>query len=378
MIVTEQTDRLRDVSLCVILDNQAANGAFVACPVMPDYQFSWFRDGAYIAYALVVEGETASAQYKGSMGATWEAAFRFHNWCAARINERAERIERVIVEVNAGNPPNMRDVLNARYTTEGGEGPKEWPEFQLDGIGTWLWSLAEYVKRVGLSPLPVAWESAVDLAARYLVALWRVPCYDCWEERGDAVHISTLAAIFAGLQAASRLIPKLDFSATTEAIRVFVMEQGLTPGGELAKSVGLDMVDANLMMVAVPHALFPVDHPLVAKTMARIERELHATTGGVHRHLSDVYYGGGAWVLLSLHLAWYYAELGEIERARTLFAWVETQADIDGNLPEQVISAMLAPDHYEPWCVERGPIANPLLWTHAEYLIVREKVRAEG
>ena len=31
--------------------------------------------------------------------------------------------------------------------------------------------------------------------------------HDCWEERGDDIHISTLAAIYAGLNAAARLVP---------------------------------------------------------------------------------------------------------------------------------------------------------------------------
>ena len=374
MTFTTTTDQLREISLKVILGNQAANGAYPACPTMPDYQYSWFRDGAYIAYALTLDGEAGSAQFNGSMGAQWESAFRFHNWVAARVIERTDRLERAIAAAQRGETPHMRDVLNARYHLDGHEGPDEWPEFQLDGPGAWLWSLREYVERVGFKPLPNQWEAAIELAARYLAAMWTVPCYDCWEERGSEVHISTLAAIHAGLVAAEALLPELDFASTRADIRAFIEAHGLTPTGELAKSVGLDMVDANLLAVAVPFRLYAPDDPVMLKTVARIERELHATTGGVHRHLADVYYGGGAWVLLALHLAWYYVEAGDVARAREIVAWVETQADDQGYLPEQVISSMLAPDHYAPWVVERGEIANPLLWTHAEYLILQNKL----
>ncbi len=369
----EQIDPLREHSLRVILENQDANGAYIACPNMPDYQFSWFRDGAYIAYALTLDGETISEPFAGSMSAQWESAFRFHSWCAERINERAAGIERAMTSVRNGQSPDMRDVLNARYRADGLEGSDEWPEFQLDGIGTWLWSLDEYIRHVGFTPLPVAWEDAVERAARYLAALWRTPCYDCWEERRGDVHISTLAAIYAGLAAAGRLIPALadEFGRTQAEIRAFVLEKGITPSGELAKSVGLDMVDANLLTAAVPHGLFAANDPLVERTVARIERELHAKKGGVHRHVEDVYYGGGAWVLLALHLGWYYAEAGDLERARAEFEWAITQADSDGNLPEQVNSTMLAPAHYDPWVAQRGAIASPLLWSHAEYLILR-------
>src|SRR5450432_1385284 len=157
-------------SLHVILDNQNANGAYIACPNMPDYQFSWFRDGAYIAYALTLDGDRVGEAYKDSMSAQWESVYRFNTWCAARINERAERMQRAISQVARGTAPDMRDVLNARYRVDGSEGPDEWPEFQLDGLGSWLWSLGVYAEKFGFTPLPIAWEEAVDHAAHYLAA----------------------------------------------------------------------------------------------------------------------------------------------------------------------------------------------------------------
>ncbi len=377
MTINQALD-LREYSRRVILDNQTPEGAYIACPNMPDYQFSWFRDGAYIAYALTLDGDKVGDHYKGSMSAQWESVFHFHNWCAARIHERSERIERAITEAERGEMPEIGDLINARYRADGLEGPDDWPEFQLDGVGLWLWSLAEYVERWGFTPLPIFWEEAATQAAHYLAALWRLPCYDCWEERGQDIHISTLAAIYAGLKAADRLLPAAQYAETCAAIRAFVREHGLTPSGELAKSVGLDMVDANLLSAAVPCGLFAADDPLMVKTVARIERELHAATGGLHRHLEDVYYGGGAWVLLELHLAWFYVERGDLEKARQLVAWVEQQADSEGNLPEQVTSSLLAPDHYDPWVAQRGVIANPLLWTHAEYLIVGHQLKRWG
>lgn len=357
-------------SRAVILDHQQPGGGYLACPNMPDYQFSWFRDGAFIAYALTLDGDTGQLGYNGSMAAQWESAQAFHDWCARVINDHESAIERTIERIQNKTELHTADLINARYTADGRVGPAEWPEFQLDGPGTWLWSLAALVPRMRLEPLPVPWENAVRLVARYLAALWRTPCYDCWEERGNSIHISTLAAIYGGLQAAQKLVPDLDYSGETAAIRAFVLEHGLTPSGELAKSVGLDMVDANLLGVAVPHGMFAPDDSLIVRTVARIERELHAPNSGVHRHLEDVYYGGGAWVLLALWLAWYYVEVGDTGKARALLRWSEDQADAAGNLPEQVVPPMLAPEHYEPWVSQRGYIANPLLWTHAMYMIV--------
>jgi len=76
-------------------------------------------------------------------------------------------------------------------------------------------------------------------------------------------------------------------------------------------------------------------------------------------------------VLLTAWLGWYYAELGEHERAREFLTWVEAQADEAGHLPEQVPHTLNAPLVYQHWLDRWGPIARPLLWSHAAYLILR-------
>ncbi len=359
-------------SLRVILDNQQPGGGYLACPNMPDYQFSWFRDGAFIAYALTLDGARNPIPHSVGIAAQWDSAGKFHAWCARMINNRAEALERSIARAERGEPVVTEDTLNARYRDDGLIGPEGWPEFQLDGPGLWLWSLAKYVEVCRVRPLPLVWENAVVLTARYLSAVWKSPCYDCWEERGDAVHISTLAAIYAGLKAAERLVPGFSFAAVRNEIRDFIHTQGITPHGELAKSVGVDAVDANLLLAALPEdGLLAPDDPLMRRTVKRIERDLLAVGHGVHRHTEDTYYGGGAWVLLGLWLAWYDAQTGNVERAHDLIAWMEAHADAEGNLPEQVNNVMLDSSFYDGWVEQRGKIAQPLLWTHAKYLLAR-------
>ncbi|MBX3085568.1 MAG: glycoside hydrolase family 15 protein [Anaerolineae bacterium] len=369
-------DSLHHRSQQVILDNQQPGGGYLACPVMPDYQYSWFRDGAFISYALTLDGRDFPIQHRVGFAAQWDSAGNFHEWCTRMVNQRAEALERTIRRAQNGEPLVLEDTLNARYQVQGMEGPNDWPEFQLDGPGLWLWSLAKYVEVCRISPLPTSWEAAITLTARYLSAVWRTPCYDAWEERGDAVHVSTLTAIYAGLNAAERLMPQLDFAQTRQTIKEYILTQGLTPTGELAKSIGVDMVDANLLMAALPEGgMLAPDDPLMVRTVARIERDLLAEQHGVHRHVEDTYYGGGAWVLLGLWLAWYKTQVGDPERARELLTWAEAHADAEGNLPEQCNHAMFAPSFYEGWVKLRGEIANPLLWTHAKYLLVLNALR---
>jgi GH15 family glucan-1,4-alpha-glucosidase len=359
----------------VILENQEQGGGYIACPNMPDYAFSWFRDGAFIAYALTIDGLLAPIRHPTGLAAQWDSALRFHDWCARIVNARAEALERSIDRAARGEPIVLADTLNARYTANGAPGPDDWPEFQLDGPAIWLWSLAKYVDVCRLRPLPVIWEAAVELTARYLAALWQSPCYDCWEERGSDVHVSTLTAIYAGLGAAEALVPRLDFAPTRQAIHNLILTDGLTPSGELAKSLQLDQVDANLLFAALPDfGLLAPDDPLMERTVARIERDLTAEGHGVHRHLEDTYYGGGAWVLLGLWLAWYDQQIGRNGNAQRLAAWAEAHADSEGNLPEQVNDVMLDSGYYAGWVEQRGEIASPLLWTHAKYLLVHHQI----
>jgi GH15 family glucan-1,4-alpha-glucosidase len=344
-------------SIQVILDHQDPGGGYLASPTFPDYRYSWFRDGSYTAYAMDLAGERASAH-------------RFHDWCARVVNQREGIVERAIEKTKRGEPLAGADYLHTRYTLAGREGDDTtWPNFQLDGLGTWLWALVEHARITGLSTLPPAWEAAAILVARYLATLWQHPCYDCWEEFGEYVHPYTLAAIYGGLQALRHLGLGEGWGKVMTSIQAFVIEQGAYDG-RLVKSIGNPAVDASLTGVATPYRLLEPANPLMRATVACIEAELRRGGGGVHRYVADTYYGGGAWVLLTAWLGWYYAETQEPEKARETLEWVEEQADEQGNLPEQVPRPLNSPHYLGVWRQQRGEIARPLLWSHAQYIIL--------
>jgi GH15 family glucan-1,4-alpha-glucosidase len=300
-----------------------------------------------------------------------ESARRFHDWCAGVIHRRRESVERAIDKARRGHPLTERDYLHTRYTLEGQEGQDgEWPNFQLDGLGTWLWALAEHVRLTALPALPATWQEAARLTARYLAALWSHPCYDCWEEFGERVHPYTLAAIYGGLEALTSLDVHGGWERTPTAIRDYLLEAGVS-GGRLSKSVGNPAVDASLLGVSTPYRLLEPEDPIVRATVQAIESELRTGGGGVHRYAADTYYGGGEWLLLTAWLGWYYVDVSEERRAQELLAWVEAQADEQGNLPEQVPQTLIAPPYLGQWRQQRGEIANPLLWSHAKYILLR-------
>ena len=254
------------------------------------------------------------------------SAEAFFGWCSDVVRARAGRIRR-------------GEHLHARYTLAGEESEAAWPTYQLDGHGTWLWSLCAHAKRHSRSV--ARFREAGDLCASYVAARWREPCTDWWEER-VGVHPATLACLHAGLAAWER-------------------EEAAPVRAELARAAAVRL-DASLLVLETPFATgatVPLDE---------IERELVSPGGGVHRHRADTYHGGGEWLLLTAWLGWHYATLGRRDEAAAKLEWVAAHARADGHLPEQVAGHLLAPELLEPWERRWGLSACPLLWSHAMYL----------
>ncbi len=349
--------RLIARSIEVITDGQAATGAYLASPTFPTYQYSWFRDGAFIADAMSRVGQVASAE-------------RFFGWCTTVLTDRRD----LILDLVDRGERDVEDValtehLHTRYTVDGKETGTEWQDFQLDGYGTWLWALDEHSRRHGRDRL--AYREAADLTVRYLCTFWASACFDWWEENGQLRHPSTLAPVRAGLLAAATW-PELDSALRQRAVDVaahiseLVDSEGVRDG-HLTKYLGTDAVDASLIACVTPFALYPLDHPVARATVATVEHDL-APHGGVYRFLADTYYGGGEWILLAGFLGWHHREVGNTDRAWELLDWMAAQADSELNLPEQVASHALHPEREAEWIERWGPSASPLLWSHAMYL----------
>jgi GH15 family glucan-1,4-alpha-glucosidase len=214
--------------------------------------------------------------------------------------------------------------FEARYTLDGERDASEWPHRQHDGWGLFLWAVREHCARHGGGG---RWQEAVSATAAQLERVREQPCVDWWEER-EGVHAATLACIAAGL------------------------------GDELDLSRADERLDASLLVL--PFLGFgPVDvSPLVSPG------------GGVHRHLDDVYYGGGEWLLLTAMLG-----LAEPERGGERLEWIAAHATPDGALPEQSQDHLLHPESYGEWVGRWGPPPSPLLWSHAMFLTLDHELR---
>jgi GH15 family glucan-1,4-alpha-glucosidase len=261
--------------------------------------------------------------------------------------------------------------FHTRYTVSGEEGTEPWGNFQLDGYGTYLWGVAEHLKRTNDQALLAEIERSLDATVTYLTEFWGEKNFDCWEEGGDQVHPSTLAAIYGGLQAIFAFLPDPRIKPVCAAIKAYVERYGVE-NGRFTKSVSNKAVDANLLWLCVPFAMVKPDDVRMMRTVEAIEAKL--CTGGVHRYPGDAFYGGGAWILLTAWLGWYYVKAGNLARAKELLAWCEAQTDEQGNLPEQVPEGLFVPEARQEWLDRWGEPAKPLLWSHAMYVVVKREV----
>lgn len=351
---------LRDHSVDVILDNQHPSGAYIASPNFSVYGYSWFRDGAFIAEAMRSVGEQASAE-------------RFHGWAAGVVNARAAQIESLIARSMAGDEPHPDEHLHCRYNLDGSTSTDAWTNFQLDGFGTWLWSVA----RFHADEPPADVRAAAQVLIAYLSQFWGSPSFDWWEESAGHVHVSSVGCIAVGLEAMAE-VPWLGAdarrlaSATVSDIRAAILADGVV-GGHLAKWFGGTGIDASALALIAPLRFIDATSDLAAQTVTEIRE--HLANPGVHRHLDDTYFGGGQWLLLTAMLGLAELATGDPATARCRLVWIEGQAGPNGDLPEQVALNLLHPAYEERWIEQWGPVASPLLWSHAMYLLLHDALK---
>ena len=349
---------LVDASLRTIERGQTRHGAYLAAPTFPTYRYSWFRDGAFIARAMDA----------------WErhdSASAFHTWALRTLDRELQGIGEIAARPSL--PPDRQ--LHTRYAPDGSAGREDWPNFQLDGLGTWLWAYRDHVARLGTTP------SAADLAtvarlAAYLRAAWPQPNFDCWEEHGDRLHPSTLGAIAAGLRAAADLLQDPSHGGAADVIASYVLTHGVSDG-TFVKHIGSTSVDGNLLWLVHGYDIARADTPLACRTVERVLEDLQDPDGGLRRYRGDTYYGGGSWILLTALLAEVEVQQGRHEAAARRLRWIERQATEDGELPEQTAHHLQAPEYLEEWELRWGPSACPLLWSHASYLSLVASVRSQ-
>ena len=358
MSTTLSPKHMVDQGVRIIADGQAPSGAFIASPNFPQYHYAWLRDGAYCALAMDAAGEPASAE-------------AFHDWVAGVIESRRDEIHSLVGRLERGDIPKPHEMLPTRYTLDGQNehvDGEAWPNFQLDGYGTWLYALHSHFGR----ELPVRLLPAVELAVSYLSSGWQLPCFDYWEEFGHRQHTATLAAIAAGLKAGSSMLGASAPEEIANEILRFISTRCVFDGA-FGKGPEDGRVDASLISLATPFGLYDSEDPVMARTVEKIRGDLSSPTGGIRRYIGDTYFGGNPWLLLTAWLGWHDRLTGHDAGHRAARDWVLEHATKGDDLPEQILHEPQDAAFVGPWLERWGPVANPLLWSHAKFILMESE-----
>jgi GH15 family glucan-1,4-alpha-glucosidase len=356
-------NELMQSSVARILEHQEANGALVASRDFATYNYCWLRDGSFIAFALDRAGEH-------------DASLRFHRWVTGAIDGVADLLNDAIVRLERGEELALDHMPPARFALDGSAVADDWPNFQIDGYGTWLWALEHHLAASGAGTLPDEFRDCAQLVARYVAALALTNCFDVWEEHGSARHGSTLACVYGGLISAARMLELDWLRERADAVQLAARE-GTARLGHFVKSSESDAVDASLLWLATPFGIVDPDDPAFRETVRTIEEQL-TFEGGLRRYPTDTYYGSGSWPVLTASLGWHYAVAGNHQAARRCHQWILDHIDDQGRLAEQFGGERRDPVHHQQWVSTWGTPAADLTWSHAMHVVLCTELGAQA
>lgn len=378
------TDEMIDLykkSLLIVRTQIDQNGAIIAAndtDVLQynrdHYSYMWPRDGALVAYAMIVAG------YDGVVS-------NFYKFCSKVITKDG--------------------YLQHKYNPDGSVGSSWHPsvqdgEFQLpiqeDETALVLYTLWEYYLKSGqIEYCQSLYASLIRPAAKFLKNYidhelkLPLPSYDLWEER-RGIFTFTCSSVYAGLKAAANFAElfgdehrRMNYNNAAETIKngmlrhLFDQETGrflrgiyLDKTGQITKDYTLE----SSMYAIFSFGVLPADDPRIVRTMEVIKDKLSVKTeiGGYARYENDYYFStllndqipGNPWIICTLWIAeWEIAKantLSELTEAYNLLQWTCMQTMESGVLPEQV----------NPLTGDPLSVA-PLTWSHSTYVMTVNK-----
>ena len=95
---------------------------------------------------------------------------RYHAWVNRAIGGISTLIDRAIDWHRQGKPLHPDHMPPARFALDGSTVADDWPNFQIDGYGTWLWALGQHLLSTGQDRVPELFRPSVERVGRYLDA----------------------------------------------------------------------------------------------------------------------------------------------------------------------------------------------------------------
>jgi len=336
------------------------------------YSYVWGRDGAFAAKALDM------ANYD-------EVSHEFFDFCANIITSEGYLLHKYTAD---------RSLAGQWMPWADGEGKQQLP-IEEDQTALVIWSLWHHYKKFrNVEFFRSHYRRLIKNAADFMVSYREphtnlpAPSYDLWEER-RGIHSFTVAAVWAGLQAAANFTETFGEVALTkqyrqaaaeikEAAIEYLFDKKL---GRFLRSITVDAdgvvepdytIDSSICGPFLFGMLQATD-PLIESTMAALTDRLWCKTevGGVARYENDRYQQisqdianvpGNPWFICTMWVAQYHIaraqSVDDLKPALQIFTWAKHCA-----LPSGVLAEQVHPHSHTPLSV------SPLTWSHAAVVI---------
>ncbi|MEM4944174.1 MAG: glycoside hydrolase family 15 protein [Saccharolobus sp.] len=359
----DNINKIYQVSLLTIKNHMDLNGSIIASSdfsfvkVYGDsYQYCWPRDAAIAAYALDIAG------YK-------ELAIRHFNFISELLSSEGFLYHKY--------SPNK--TLASSWHPWIYKGKKIYP-IQEDETALELWAIASHYERYSdIDEISYLYKKFVKPALKFIMSYMEEglpkPSFDLWEER-YGIHIYTISTVYGALTKGSKLAKDMgdeilgeDLLDTASLMKEITLKR-MTYNGRFIRRIDEEgnqdlTIDASLYSPAFFGLISPED-PIMVKTINEIEAKLKVSNG-IIRYENDMYQRRkkqpNPWLITTLWLAEYYADIKNKNKALEYITWVLNRALPTGFLPEQV-----DPETFEPTSV------TPLVWSHAEFIIAVNKL----
>jgi alpha-glucosidase (family GH31 glycosyl hydrolase) len=237
----------------------------------------------------------------------------------------------------------------------------------------WLWAAGEYVQAARERSLATELRPALDAALAHIERDWAAPCAHWLDATRSGVFTSHLAVYYAGVQAYDRICGGEAALRLLKAIRELVFAS-LIKDGRLVGMVGDTAIYADVVAAAIPFGMLGIEDRILVEALYKVEEQLAGK--GVRLTANDTYFGGCERSDVTCLLAWYYANKGELGRAKSLLAHIDALCARDGALHEADAATAREPLYADYWRRELGGAPGVSLLAELLYGLAWDSVRA--